>query len=495
MSKAKDIFQKLQAGERLPAAVQLCRAPDAVDTRDMTDESKTIKIHAKALSKDVMEDPTLGRVIYDFGTMRCPQRLALDDTHGDEVGYFRTARTEYGLEAEGVVCPNQLNEQHASNRIAYNLRNGIPQQFSIDWRGPFDVAYVPEGETAQVNGLEVSDCFIIQNWTVRAGAICKVGKDGSTSVDVQLNSAASELAPLPGKVALISKAKKMTQQNSMVTDAQKLEIAAACSNVSDKASACLSAMGTQDMDAYACIKLVLDSVKTAGEAVADNRENADGECYEAAYACRNASTECAELNLPEADLLIVACVKAANTLYSCCGSAMCLYAEKHGKPQLNIAPKGAQQNNMKTPEQITEEAKQAKAVEAAQAEAKAKADLEVQQNAAKEAEAKAVEAKVAEAKKQWEEQQQNANKANADQLNAANAKLAELEERILALGKAGAAPVPGAGKGEGQQLSWSQAVEQTRIQMNSEVVTPMVFAAAVKKFPELQKKMIVHKTK
>lgn len=204
MNRVTDILDRLQKGERLPLRAQMAFASDSLTIREAPkDGEASIKVHVKALPRTPVENSALGRCVYDLSTCRMPSKLALDDSHGDEIGKWRPELTEFGIEGDGWVVENRANPQHASNRIAYNLRNEIPQEFSIDWRGPFDLAIIAEGESAQVNGLDVAGpCFVIQNWLLRAGAICKAGMYQETLTAAQLN-AAGELAPLPGKIATL----------------------------------------------------------------------------------------------------------------------------------------------------------------------------------------------------------------------------------------------------------------------------------------------------
>lgn len=173
-----DLAEKLKAG--LPKSALRFTANTEV-TGSKTEGEKGIKVHLKARSKEGIEHWYFGQVYHDFGSMSLPSKVALDDSHGTEIGFARPTLTAWGLELDGVVIPNEENAQHESNRIAYNLREGIPQQASIDFSGDYDLTIVPEGMSSQVNGKTVpGPCCIITNWALRACAICKEGADPNT---------------------------------------------------------------------------------------------------------------------------------------------------------------------------------------------------------------------------------------------------------------------------------------------------------------------------
>ena len=120
-----------------------------------------------------------------------PKKIAIDDSHGQtsEVGYGRPFLTDYGLEVDGTIFANEENPQHPANRVIYNLKNGIPQQASIDFSGAYDVGEVPDGITVFINGNPIEGpAAVIQNWTLRAMAICKSGADGNTATEAVFSS-------------------------------------------------------------------------------------------------------------------------------------------------------------------------------------------------------------------------------------------------------------------------------------------------------------------
>lgn len=234
------IFDRLRKGERLPASVQTYFAPanEITTAPSGSENARSVKVHIKALGKGVIQHPIFGPVVHDFSTARIPGRLAIDDTHGNEVGPAnKVSVTEYGLEADGFVVPKTFRDaagafvedpNHPSSRIAYNLREGIPQAASADWRGPFDVELIPEGATMQVNGMDVTGpCLKIMNWGVRSLAICKVGVDPSALSEAQLNSAGQELAPAPGKVTVAGEKAKPENAVAPVVPVGTLPVSAA----------------------------------------------------------------------------------------------------------------------------------------------------------------------------------------------------------------------------------------------------------------------------
>lgn len=181
-----EVIAKLKAGERPPAgAMRVFGSPVELAAEGNSPDAKTIKVKLKARARQAIHHPWWGTVWHDLSTMRSRSKIALDDTHDIEIGYGRPVQSEYGLEVEGVVVTNPDNPQHPSNRIAYNLKNGIPQEASIDFSGDYDVMELPEGMTTTVNGIEATGpCLVVQNWPLRACAICKEGADSTTNTEM-----------------------------------------------------------------------------------------------------------------------------------------------------------------------------------------------------------------------------------------------------------------------------------------------------------------------
>ncbi len=221
---AQNIIDRLKEGLHPSAQTYFSPENEITTAPAGSDKARSVKVHIKALGKGKIQHPTIGPnktpfpVVHDFSTARIPGRMAIDDSHGNEVGAAtKLSVTEYGLEADGFVVPKTDRDasgslvedsDHASCRIAYNLREGIPQAASADWRGPFDVELIPEGVTMQVNGLDVDGpCLKIMNWGVRSIAICKVGVDPSATSEAQLNSAGQESVQAPGKVTVAGEKK------------------------------------------------------------------------------------------------------------------------------------------------------------------------------------------------------------------------------------------------------------------------------------------------
>lgn len=186
-----ELLAQFRAGQRPPAAaLRLSEGDAATVTTGEGADGKSIKVHLKARSRAGINHWYWGQIVHDFGTMKAPAKIAMDDSHCEEIGYARPQLTDYGLECDGVVVPNDANPDHESNRIAYNLKNGIPQQASIDWSGEYDLLEVPKGFSLPVNGLPVTGpALVVQNWSLRAVAVCKNGADPSTLTECQTFSA------------------------------------------------------------------------------------------------------------------------------------------------------------------------------------------------------------------------------------------------------------------------------------------------------------------
>lgn len=210
--QTSDVLSKLRAGERPPAsAMRVFGAPAILANEGASPDAKSIKVRLQARQRGPIDHPYWGRVWHDLSTMRSRSKVALDDTHDVEIGYARPVTTEYGLELEGVVITNPEDPSHPANRIAYNLRNGIPQEASIDFSGDYTVAEIPEGLSMPVNGMNAEGpCLVVQNWPLRACAICKEGADSSTQTTTF--NAADALAPLPKSITTFAAPKEIMSE-------------------------------------------------------------------------------------------------------------------------------------------------------------------------------------------------------------------------------------------------------------------------------------------
>jgi hypothetical protein len=198
MMTSREIVEQLKAGKLPPAAALRLQDGTVAAEEKPADGAKSIKVRLKARTRDSINHWWWGAIVHDFSTAKLPSKVALDDTHGNEIGYARPTLTDYGLELEGVVIQNPDNPQHESNRIAYNLLNGIPQQASIDWTGEYDLMEIAPNAKASVNGREFTGpLLVVQNWNLRACAICKKGADPTTETVAQFAADAAGAAPGP----------------------------------------------------------------------------------------------------------------------------------------------------------------------------------------------------------------------------------------------------------------------------------------------------------
>lgn len=202
-----DAIAKLKANECPPAsAFRVGSGICTLAEEGKPNESKSIKVTLKARQRGPINHWAWGTVWHDLSSYRTKgDRIAIDDSHGNEIGYGFPRLTEYGLEVNGVIVTNPDCPEHESNRIAYNLRNGIPQEASIDFTGDYDVLELPEGVKVPCNGLTAEgNCCIVQNWPLRAVAICKEGADPSTETVATALSADQKFGPLPKHITQFS---------------------------------------------------------------------------------------------------------------------------------------------------------------------------------------------------------------------------------------------------------------------------------------------------
>lgn len=210
-AKASEVIAQLKAGGKVPANALRCTATSDVENLEgVPSDAKSIKVHLKARTRDAINHWFFGETYHDFSTAKLPEKVALDDSHGNEIGYARPSLTDYGLELSGVVVTMPENPAHESNRIAYNLRNAIPQQASIDFSGDYGLRFVEPKAKFTVNGSEKvageTGAIVIENWSLRACAICKEGADPTTETTTFTSG---DFAPSPISITTFADGKDM----------------------------------------------------------------------------------------------------------------------------------------------------------------------------------------------------------------------------------------------------------------------------------------------
>lgn len=187
----------LKAGGKIPAAAMRCVSIDPITkVEGNSDAAKSLKVHLKARQRDPINHWFFGPIVHDFATAKLPEKVALDDGHGVEIGYARPSLTPYGLELSGTVFSDMGTKNEGGKRVAECLSNGIPQEASINFTGDYDLQEIPDKMTAEVNGKQMTGpMLVVKNWSLRSCAICKNGADPSTQTVTQF--AGNDVAPLP----------------------------------------------------------------------------------------------------------------------------------------------------------------------------------------------------------------------------------------------------------------------------------------------------------
>ena len=243
-----------------------------------------------------------------------------------------------------------------------------------------------------------------------------------------------------------------TQLNA-VGDAAKGEKAAIL-------QACIDALAKFGSDTA---KVCGDFLKTALAAI--GQANETEELCECVWYCIQVAKETGDNDSPEAITAGHSCLKVIVMASNAAGYQLC--SAKDGAAYIPKAKRGAV-----VAQPISTEAAPAATVEVTQL------------NSAPPAEVKpTVEATPAPAPKP--EPTQPIVAPDLSQLNAAkDQEIADLKARLAAI-PSGAKPIPSVPGNVSQQLSWPQAVEEVRKQLNSADVTPQVYAEAARRFPQL----------
>lgn len=159
------------------------------------DGAKTAKVTLLARSGDPVNIDGWGLVVHDFDGMKAKAKIPLDYNHDpeDSIGYLNNFDTSSGdLVCKGAIVlvngPDDGDEDDDVAALVAKMTAGVPYEASIEFDDDMTLEYLPEGVTTSVNGRTVAGpVYIVRDWTLKAVAICKFGKDSNTSATVQLS--------------------------------------------------------------------------------------------------------------------------------------------------------------------------------------------------------------------------------------------------------------------------------------------------------------------
>ena len=168
------------------------------------------KLNITVLASDYISQ-FWGRVVFDYSTLKFPERAALDYDHWDDeiIGYIENFRaTDEAVTADAVLLDESPSDR--ATEVAYNLANGVPYEASalIDLESATETEVLNDA-VETVNGRELRGPFTLyRGATLRGVAVCPHGADAKTRTSLALSTS--------------TKGKLMTLKTELNGDAVKL---------------------------------------------------------------------------------------------------------------------------------------------------------------------------------------------------------------------------------------------------------------------------------
>lgn len=147
------------------------------------------KLNLVILSSDYISQ-FWGRVVFDYSTLKFPERAALDYDHWDDeiIGYIENFKaTDEAVTADAVLLDESPSDR--ATEVAYNLANGVPYEASalIDLESATETEVLNDA-VETVNGRELRGPFTLyRGATLRGVAVCPHGADAKTRTSLALS--------------------------------------------------------------------------------------------------------------------------------------------------------------------------------------------------------------------------------------------------------------------------------------------------------------------
>lgn len=168
------------------------------------------KLNITVLASDYISQ-FWGRVVFDYSTLKFPERAALDYDHWDDeiIGYIENFKaTDEAVTADAVLLDESPSDR--ATEVAYNLANGVPYEASalIDLESATETEVLNDA-VETINGRELRGPFTLyRGATLRGVAVCPHGADAKTRTSLALSTS--------------TKGKLMTLKTELNGDAVKL---------------------------------------------------------------------------------------------------------------------------------------------------------------------------------------------------------------------------------------------------------------------------------
>lgn len=148
------------------------------------------KLNITVLASDYISQ-FWGRVVFDYSTLKFPERAALDYDHWDDeiIGYIENFKaTDEAVTADAVLLDESPSDR--ATEVAYNIANGVPYEASalIDLESATETE-VLNNAVETVNGRELRGPFTLyRGATLRGVAVCPHGADAKTRTSLALST-------------------------------------------------------------------------------------------------------------------------------------------------------------------------------------------------------------------------------------------------------------------------------------------------------------------
>ena len=171
-------------------AAHLTASAENFEMNSEADDPTSRPVSMLARSSQPIEHPYWGVIAHDIDGVVHKQSIPIDYAHNDNevIGYLDSlTATPDGLQATGRLV--SFTPEDRAAEVIFKSEKGVPYEASINFAGePLELENVTEGQTASVNGYELTGpAVIVRKWTCRGVAVAPYGADQGTSTALLSN--------------------------------------------------------------------------------------------------------------------------------------------------------------------------------------------------------------------------------------------------------------------------------------------------------------------
>jgi hypothetical protein len=173
-----DLSNPIATREAPPEAFMLSASPFKFAASDEK-STKSRPVEMLARTKAPIHHWYWGNIVHDFDGMVHNEKVILDYDHWEAIGYV----DQFSVSDEGLVLKGRIEsikEGDKAEEVLLKADKGYPFESSI-WFEESKLEWVPEGFSAEVNGMTVDGpTIIVRQWRLRAATCCHNGYDPGT---------------------------------------------------------------------------------------------------------------------------------------------------------------------------------------------------------------------------------------------------------------------------------------------------------------------------